>query len=39
MARGLDIRKNDMVRVMAGRDKGKEGRVLEVNPVRRALFV
>ena len=39
MARGLDIRKNDMVRVMAGRDKGKEGRVLEVNPSRRALFV
>lgn len=25
------IRKNDMVRVIAGRDKGKTGRVLEVN--------
>jgi len=25
------IRKNDMVKVIAGRDKGKTGRVLEVN--------
>ncbi|MGH9328511.1 MAG: 50S ribosomal protein L24 [Terriglobia bacterium] len=37
--RGLDIRKNDMVRIVAGRDKGKEGRVLEVNPRRKQLFV
>ncbi len=37
--RGLDIRKNDMVRVLAGRDRGKEGRVLEVNPRRKQLFV
>ena len=27
----IKIRKNDMVRVIAGRDKGKTGRVLEVN--------
>ncbi|HXN65281.1 MAG TPA: 50S ribosomal protein L24 [Candidatus Acidoferrales bacterium] len=27
----LNIRKNDQVRVMAGRDKGKVGRVLSVN--------
>ncbi len=39
MGRGLDIRKNDTVRVMAGRDKGKEGRVLDVSPRRNVLFV
>jgi large subunit ribosomal protein L24 len=35
----LDIRKNDEVKVMAGRDKGKIGRVLEVEPSRRRLYV
>jgi large subunit ribosomal protein L24 len=28
----VDIRRNDNVKVIAGRDKGKEGRVLRVNP-------
>ena len=28
----IRIRKNDSVQVIAGRDKGKTGRVLEVNP-------
>lgn len=28
----VDIRRNDTVKVMAGRDKGKEGRVLRVFP-------
>ena len=28
----LDIRRNDMVKVITGRDKGKEGRVLAVLP-------
>jgi large subunit ribosomal protein L24 len=28
----VDIRHNDTVKVIAGRDKGKEGRVLRVNP-------
>ncbi len=37
--KGLDIRKNDTVRVMAGRDKGKEGRVLEVEPRQNRLYV
>jgi len=31
MAR-LSIRRGDVVKVIAGRDKGKEGRVLSVNP-------
>jgi large subunit ribosomal protein L24 len=28
----VDIRHNDTVKVIAGRDKGKQGRVLRVNP-------
>jgi len=28
----VDIRRNDQVRVISGRDKGKEGRVLRVSP-------
>ncbi len=28
----VDIRRNDVVRVIAGKDKGKEGRVLRVLP-------
>ena len=39
MGIALDIRKNDQVQVMAGRDKGKVGRVLEVEPSRSRLFV
>ncbi|MGH9343285.1 MAG: 50S ribosomal protein L24 [Terriglobia bacterium] len=39
MAKGLDIRKNDTVRVLAGRDKGKEGRVLDVEPRKTRLYV
>jgi len=35
----LDIRKNDEVKVIAGRDKGKLGRVLEVEPRLRRLYV
>lgn len=36
---GLDIRKNDEVKVMAGRDKGKTGRVLVVEAAKSRLFV
>jgi len=39
MGVALDIRKNDQVQVIAGRDKGKVGRVLEVLPRTRWLFV
>ncbi len=28
----IGIRKNDVVKVISGRDKGKQGRVLDVNP-------
>jgi large subunit ribosomal protein L24 len=39
MSRGLDIHKNDEVQVIAGRDKGVRGRVLEVEPEKRRVFV
>jgi large subunit ribosomal protein L24 len=39
MATKLYLRKNDQVQVMAGRDKGKAGRVLEVEPRRSRVFV
>jgi len=39
MAAALDIRKNDEVKVTAGRDKGKTRRVLEVEPGRNRLYV
>lgn len=39
MSKGLDIRKNDTVRILAGRDKGKEGRVLDVEPRKTRLYV
>jgi len=35
----VSIRKGDAVRVMAGRDRGKTGRVLSVNPVTRKVTV
>jgi large subunit ribosomal protein L24 len=33
------IRKGDLVQVMAGKDSGKQGRVLRVDPRRNRLFV
>lgn len=35
----MEIRKNDQVRVIAGRDKGQTGRVLEVRPEKHRLIV
>ena len=39
MSAGLDIHRNDEVKVIAGRDKGKTGRVLDVEPGRQRLYV
>lgn len=39
MGAALDIRKDDEVKVIAGRDKGKTGRVLEVEPRHSRLYV
>src|ERR1051325_7476444 len=38
-ATNASIRKGDQVRVMTGRDKGKAGRVLAVNPYKRTVMV
>ena len=35
----VDIRRNDTVKVIAGRDKGKEGRVLRVFPTDKKVLV
>jgi large subunit ribosomal protein L24 len=35
----VDIRRNDTVKVIAGRDKGKEGRVLRVFPADKKVLV
>ena len=39
MAKGMHIRKDDSVIVIAGKDKGKTGRVLRTEPGRRRVFV
>ncbi len=36
---GVDIKKDDLVRVMAGKDRGKEGRVVRVLPRERRVMV
>ena len=35
----IEIKKNDQVRVLAGRDRGQTGRVLEVHPEKRRVIV
>jgi large subunit ribosomal protein L24 len=35
----VDIKRNDQVKVITGRDKGKQGRVLRVFPAERKLLV
>jgi large subunit ribosomal protein L24 len=35
----MRIKKNDMVKVVTGRDRGKSGRVLDVNPARDRITV
>jgi large subunit ribosomal protein L24 len=39
MAKSLTIKKNDKVRIIAGKDKGKEGRVLRSYPVSQRIVV
>ena len=39
MAHRLKIRKGDTVKVITGKDKGKTGRVLRVEPKRQRVFV
>jgi large subunit ribosomal protein L24 len=37
--RGLRIRSGDQVRVIAGKDRGKSGRVLRVDPAKQRVYV
>jgi large subunit ribosomal protein L24 len=39
MAKGLHIRKDDQVKVIGGKDRGKSGRVLRTDPKRRYIYV
>jgi large subunit ribosomal protein L24 len=39
MTKSLTIKKNDRVRIIAGKDKGKEGRVLRAYPVSQRVVV
>ena len=39
MQKTYDIRRNDQVKIIAGRDKGKEGRVLRVFPEKGRILV
>ena len=36
---GLKIRKDDTVKVISGKDRGKTGRVLRVDPVKQRVYV
>ena len=39
MAKGMHVRKDDQVMVIAGKDKGKTGRVLRTDPAKRRVYV
>jgi large subunit ribosomal protein L24 len=39
MAQGMKIRKGDLVQVLSGKDRGKQGRVLEARPRDRRVVV
>jgi large subunit ribosomal protein L24 len=39
MAQGMKIRKGDMVQVLSGKDRGKQGRILEADPRKRRVLV
>jgi len=39
MAARMKVRKDDMVKVISGKDRGKTGRILRTDPVRDRVFV
>ena len=39
MAQAMKIRKGDLVQVLSGKDRGKQGRVLEADPVKQRVIV
>ena len=39
MAQAMKVRKGDVVQVLSGKDRGKQGRIIEADPKRRRLIV
>jgi large subunit ribosomal protein L24 len=39
MAQGMKIRKGDLVQVLSGKDRGKQGRIIEADPRKRRVIV
>ena len=39
MAQGMKIRKGDLVQVLSGKDRGKQGRIIEADPRKRRVMV
>jgi large subunit ribosomal protein L24 len=39
MAHGMKIRKGDLVQVLSGKDRGKQGRIIEADPRKRRVMV
>ena len=39
MAQGMKVRKGDVVQVLSGKDRGKQGRIIEADPKRRRVIV
>jgi len=39
MAQGMKVRKGDLVQVLSGKDRGKQGRVIEADPRKRRVIV
>jgi len=39
MAQAMNIRKGDVVQVLSGKDRGKQGRIIEADPKRRRVIV
>jgi large subunit ribosomal protein L24 len=39
MAQGMKIRKGDLVQVLSGKDRGKQGRIIEADPQKRRVMV
>ena len=39
MASGMKIKKGDLVQVLSGKDRGKQGRVIEADPVKQRVMV
>jgi large subunit ribosomal protein L24 len=39
MAQGMKVRKGDIVQILSGKDRGKQGRILEADPKKKRVIV